>query len=122
MFDYLKQQQSEVALAFCTECRGWANATIGSDGRIVHEPAHGDRTYFTPSDQNEVMAAAQAFWNEENMWVHITYHGGTYRVTMQEPDADDPKFEILGHHLGSDLAQAIMETCVEAKRKLKEGL
>jgi hypothetical protein len=121
MFDYKKRQQLKAALEFCTECRGWANATIASDGRIADEAPDDSRTYFTPTDLDEVSAAAQAFWNEENIWVHITYHRGTYRVTMQEPDADDPKFEILGKSLGSDLAQAIIETCVEAKRKLKEA-
>ena len=122
MVDYEKRQQLKAALSFCTECRGWANAKVESDGRITDQAAEGARKYFTPADLNEVIAAAQAFWNEENIWVHITHHRGTYRVTMQEPDADDPKFEILGHSWGSDLARAIMETCVESKRKLTEGL
>jgi hypothetical protein len=51
----------------------------------------------------------------------MSYHRGVFNVTVQEPDADDPKFEILGHSRGSDLAQAIMETSVVAKRNLSDG-
>ena len=32
-----------------------------------------------------------------------------------------PSSEILGHNRGLDLAQAVMETCVQAKRNLEEG-
>jgi hypothetical protein len=119
--DYEKRQKSEAALAFCNACVGWAHAELLPDGRIGNNPPGSDRSYLDPSNLMEVMAAAQAFWNSENLWVHITYHQGTFRVTIQEPDADDPKFEILGHKLGPDLAQAVMETCVEAKRNLDEG-
>ena len=107
--NYEKTQKSKAALAFCNECLGWAHAELIGDGRVGNKPLGSDFSYFDPTNLMEVMAAAQAFWNTENFWVHITYHQGTFQVTIQEPDADDPKFEILGHNRGLDLAQAVME-------------
>ena len=90
--NYEKTQKSKAALAFCNECLGWAHAELIGDGRVGNKPLGSDFSYFDPTNLMEVMAAAQAFWNTENFWVHITYHQGTFQVTIQEPDADDPKF------------------------------
>src|SRR5271165_6992704 len=117
MFDYKKREQLKIALAFCQECLGWRNAKIVSEDRIADEPPDGVRTYFAPTNISEVMDAAQAFWHKRNLYAHMTYHRGTSRVWIHEPDADDPKFETLGHGVDEDLAAAILSACVAAKRK-----
>jgi hypothetical protein len=115
---------SGVALAFCKEVLGWENAFHQGDGYIVSRgQTHASDRVWGPHDTHNLNTVLPA----------VRKAAGTGTVRLESQTLEPPWYAEVwmetpggsfrkGQSRQSDPAHALMAACLDAQRKLREGI